>query len=56
MHQRPLADRRQPLHEDHAQVPDALLALAAVFRPAADGQLVAHLGDVVEAAGAEQGR
>lgn len=49
----PLRDGRQPLHEDHAQEPDALLALAAVAGPAADGQLVPGLGDVVEPGVAE---
>lgn len=50
----PLRDGRQALHEDHAQEPDALLALAPVAGPAADGQLVARLGDVVVAGVAER--
>lgn len=54
IHKRPLTNRRQPLHQDHAQEPDALFALATVFGPAADGELVAHLGDVVEALVAEE--
>lgn len=56
VHERALAYRRQPLHQDHAQVPDALLALAAVLRPPPNGQLVARLGHVVEAALAEEAR
>lgn len=53
LHERALGDGGQALHEDHAQEPDALLALAAVAGPAADGQLVAGLSDVVEAGVAE---
>lgn len=56
LHKRPLADTGQALHEDHAQEPDALFPLLAVAGPAADGELVADLGDVVEAVGPEQVR
>lgn len=54
LHKGALANARQALHEDEALEPDALFALAAVARPPANGQLVAHLGDVLEALGAQQ--
>lgn len=54
--QRPLGDGAQALHQDHAQEPDALLPLAAVLGPPADGQLVPDLGDVVVARAAEPRR
>lgn len=54
MHKRPLTNRRQPFHQDHAQEPNPLFALASVFSPAADGELVAYFGDVVEPLGAQE--
>lgn len=54
VHKGPLADGSQSFHEDHTQEPDALFALTAVFGPPANGQLVAHLSDVVEAVSAEE--
>lgn len=56
LHERPLADGRQALHEDQPKEPDALFPLPAVAGPAADGDLVAHLGDVLEALGAQEVR
>lgn len=54
LHERALADARQPFHDDHAQEPDALFALPAVAGPAADRKFVADLGNVLEALGAEE--
>lgn len=54
MHKRPLTNRRQTFHENHAQKPNPLFALASVFGPAADGKLVAYFGDVVETLGAQE--